>query len=649
MNRYAKYGQLDDNPRVTGDAGFMALDMLTDPAMLPAGTLSVCENFRFDNNGTTVRAGMSRLFPAGNSIATIVGTAVFKPAADADYLALLTSNSLVLFNLADQSFTFATFPAGETIQEGDPVDVAQGGVGEGTLPQLYIARGTAKPVLKYDGNVGSIDYAPSINEDNVQGSGFPPCNFMVFYQDRFAAATAQDVEVSDFDDFTNFVLLNQFQITKGGDDYLQCFQVYQGDYVCIGTREGWYIAFFDPNVGTGGYSGGLTDNSFIRLLTQEAGPVGPRASIQAMGLVWFIAGGAIYAFQPQLDNQLVVLGKPLSAPIQPIMDRMCVKYAQNACVERYGYRLYFALPVSDEPVNINSVSTVVVEVDGLSLPFALPSYLSTKSVATLDTDAAHNLSAGDRVQLAGSANAGLNGEFPVFGVVDATHFQVAFNDGTSLDAGAQMTMQKLATRNNAIAVYNLNNKAWESIDWLPANFYADWLRVCEHAAQRRLVMIDADNGPLLYEDGNSDEVGVVLGGITLPFNLPVQLEASNYATQPIAGRLVTRCFRWGAGSDVWTGSLTNQTALRVNRAEVRATLDTASALTLTLNARTPNYTLWSSSRNFVASQFKTADVPLRKLCGTRALEAQVEIDTTGGRPTIRSIAVETAPVGRVEE
>ena len=651
MNRYAKYGQLDDAPKVTGDAGFTRLDILTDPAMLPAGTLSICENMRFDNNGTTVRAGMSRQFPAGDGITQIYGAAVFKPAADEDYIAFVTATYLCLFNLTTQAFNYVMFPSGQTIEDTDAVNLVQGGVGMGTLPQIYILRGVNKSVLQYDGNTNSIAVASTLSPlTHTVNAGFAPGSFALFYQDRMAVVAGQNVMVSDFLDFTNFTLLNQFQILKGGNDYLQCLLAYQGDYVLVGTRQGWYIAYFDPSVGTGGYLGGVSDTSFLRHLTQEAGPVGPDAALEAMGLIWFIAAAAVYAFQPQLDNQLVVLGKPLSADIQPIMDRMCLAYSQGASIERYGYRLYFAWPISDAPLMVSDITSQLTTVSGLTLPFTLPTLFYTNTIATVTTGTTpHNLATGDRVQLTGSANAGLNGEFPVYGVVDNFNFQVAFTNGSSLEPGAQMYAQRLATRNNCIGVYNLNNKAWESIDWLPTGIYADWLLPVEHASQRRLVVVDQDQGPFLYEDGDADEVGTVLGGIRLPFTLDVVLSAANYASQPITGRLVTRSFRWGAGSDVWTGSLTNQSARKVRHAEVRATLDSNSALTLTLNARTPNYRLWSASRAFTAAQFQTADAPLRKLCGERALEAQVEIDTNGGRPTIRSIAIETADVGRDEE
>jgi hypothetical protein len=638
MNRYRTYGQLDDNPTLVGDIAFTKLDMLSDPATLPEGALALCENMRFDANGTTVRGGMARQFPAGSVINTIYGCAVFKPTADEDYIALATDHYLVLFNLATQAFTYALYPSGEVITQDDKVDLVQAGVGSGTLPTLFILRGTAKSVLQYDANTGAVTVA----------SGFAHGDFALFYQDRIAVAQGQQVSVSDFLAFSSFNLLNQFQILKGGSDYLQSFLAFQGDYVLIGTRQGWYIAYFDPNIGSGGYSGGLVDSSFLRQLTAEAGPVGPKARLEAMGKIWFISGNAIYVFQPNLNNELIVLGRPISADIQPIMDRMCVRYAQQAAIERYGYRLYFALPISDVPVAVTNVTVTLKLTVGLILPFTLPNTLSTSALVAITTAADHGLSVGDRVQLTGAVSGGLNSEFSVLSVEDNLNFTVRLNITTDASAGTRMTAQKLATRNNCIAVFNLNNEAWESIDWLPAGLRADWLLAVEHAATRRLMVIDADNGPLLYEEADADEIGDIAGGIRLPFNLPVQLSAINFVTQPVAGHYRTRSYRWG-GKQFMSVNRNDGNPNKVRSCEVRATVAPTDAINLNLLVRSPNNTVWNGSRSFTGSQFATADVPLRKQCGMRGLEAQVEISTTSGRPTFRSVLVEVVSVGRVEE
>lgn len=649
MNRYRTYGPNDDNPEVIGDGGFNRLDMLTDPALLAPGSLTISENMRFDVDGLTVRGGLSRQFAAGTNVGRILHAGTYVPSQNDERLAFMTGNGLAIFDPTDQSVQVLAYPAGVTVGQGDHVDSIQAGLDDGTLPQLWLLRGLGESVLKYDGN-NSVMTDPD----------FQPGEFALYYQDRIAVnGTTQAAYVSNFDDFDTWSLLNQFQIQKGGDEYLTHFRSYQKDYVLIGTNRSWYVAFFQPQIaGSGptsaGYEGPLAgDQSFLRQITREAGPVGPRAAIDANGLVFFIADQAIYAFTPQLDNELTVLGRPISAELDPIMRRMNTANARLACVERWGYRLYFALPISDEPLPVPEILVVTQTSIGIDLPFDLPVNLAAGAIVEVIMSVPHNLSAGDEVLIAGAPSPGLNGQFTVAGVQDETTWYYATDADPGELTGSNMTMQKLAPRNNRIAVYNLKSDSWESIDTLPAGFSADWMRVVQYGLRQRLWIIDRDLGPALYEENDQDDMGITLGGADLPFDLPVDLNPANYATQQIQGHLTTRCFRWGymgTTSGDYTGRMTTAAVPRkVRQCEVRGTLDAASAVTLSLTVRTPNNVATVYSKDFVRSQFKTDDVRMRKLSGKRGLEAQVDITTSGGRPTVRSVEIETVAVGRVEE
>lgn len=643
MQHHRQYGPLDDSPDIVGDSGFTRLDMLTDPAMLEPGSLAASENVRFDANGTTVRAGVARQFPPGTSIGTIYRAGVYKPSMADDAFAFPTANNLVIFYPQNQTFQYINYPQGETVGSGDQVDLVQAGVGAGTLPGLYILRGLQKWPLKYDPTLGTVAVAATM----------PPANFALFYQDRFALATdntgsglAQAVSCSDFLDFTIFKTLNQFNILQGGDDYLTCFLAYQNDYVLIASRKRWLLAYFDPNVANGGYTGNLSDSSFLRQLTNEAGAVGPKAAIQALGKIWFITDDAIYAFTPQLDNNLTVLGRPVSAEIQPIMDRFSSKFASHACIEHWGYRLYFAMPISDPPVTVTAATVTLKTTSGLLLPFTLPAMLSSTAIAQYTTATPHNLKVNDYVLVAGLPTLGYNGQFSVLSVVDAYNFTVPVATYIVTPVGTNVTATRLATRNNTIAVYNLKTDGWESIDTLPAGYYADWLLSADYGTRKRLWCVDAISGPALYEEAEGDEIGTVVGSLPLPFTIPAQLQEAQFATVPTPGRILTRAMRW-------TNYLSNPTASayprKVRGCETRATMAPTDQVTMNLLVRTPNNRVWTGTRNFIGSQFETADVPLRKICGVRALEAQVELISTNGRPTFRSILVDTVNLGKVEE
>ena len=708
MNRFRSYGRLDDEPEIIGDALFARLDMRSDPATLPPGTVRRSENMRFDSQGAQVRAGLARQLAPGDTIQPILFAAVYRPDNDHDRIAHITPTRLVLFDPENQTVASYDFPAGETIVEGEPVDFVQGGVSSGTTPDAYILRGFAKTTLKFNGSTVAV------------AAQFEQGEFALFYQDRMAVnTTRQELSVSDFLDFTTWSVLNQFQILKGSDDYVVGCLAYQKDFVIVGTRKRFFLAYFAPQYDGGGYAGGLSGlNSFLRSLTREAGPVGRRAMIEVGGRIWFLTDNGIYAFVPQLDLELTTLGEPLSAPIQPIMDRLSAEYASGAVIEHFGHRLYFAVPISDEPLAIvsgvvrsaspalpdsavydgsgiveyhelvigvaytwtpgdangiiscgvdsfdnsaiypGSITFTLQETSAavsggtpgttftgvlapaepipLQLPFDLPASLTGGSyLVDFETETDHNLAEGEQIQITGSIDPTLNGPKTVSAVTDSTHFTADVEDIAGGDVGERATVQRVATRNNKILVFNLALQAWESVDSLPAGVYADFLRVADYGTRRRLWLVDADLGPCLYEQGDTDEIGDEIGGLALDFDLPAELSVGNFESAPIAGRLTSRTLRWGAF------------ARHVRAGETRLTAGPDDAGTVTLTVQTPDSDDWTSTRSFDGTD--RADIAVRQRSGARGLEAELDVITTSGRPTVRALEIEMTASGRVKE
>lgn len=616
MNRYRRYGGLDDVPEPVGDGGFARLDMRTDPATLPAGTVQVSENFRFDTAGARVRAGIANQFRPNDSTDTILWAAVYRPEGSNDRLALVTGSALFLFNPADQSLTEVAYAGGATIAEGAPVDFIQGGISSGTTPDAYILRGLALEALQYNG--ATVAAAPDFRKGL----------FGVFDNDRMivaggdaSASTSQEAHVSDFLDFTTWTLLNQFKVLYGSDDYLVSFLPYQKDYVIVATRKRFFIAHIGSGFSTSGAAGGISvTDSFFRQLTREAGLVGRRAWLEAAGKIWFVTDRAIYAFTPQLDNELTVLGEPLSAAIQPIMDRLSANYASGADAKHLGYRIYFALPINGEALAIEAAAVVN----------------GTPNVATVTTAAGHGLQEGDTVQVTGTQDDGLNGIKTVLTVPSATTFTFETTASEGATVGTRGSVQYVATRNNRIAVFNLMTGGWESVDVLPTGLFADFLLVADHGAQRRLWLVDRVVGVALYEEGEVDEVNSLNpGSLTLPFTLPALFSTSNFASVPIAGRLRSRVYRWGA----WPR--------QVKASEVRLTLGPEDAGNTTTTVSSPDRDDLEVDREFTYAG--RGDVSARKRLGRRGLEAEVEVTASMGRPTVRQITVETVPAGRVAE
>lgn len=633
MNRHRQYGPLDDQDEPIGDAAFQRLDMQGDPAALAPGTVTLSENFRFNQllpdgrRGALPRAGLRRRLAPGTDPGTILAVGIYRPEGSHDQFALVTTSKLVIFDPADQTLTDYNYLGGQTVAAADTPDFIQGGLDTGTTPTAWILRGLSKAALQFDGAVVAVDAAfrrglfGMFDENNrmVVASG----------DEVTPATTSQEVSVSDYLDFTEWSLLNQFKILTGGDDHLMAFLPYQKNYALIAARKRFFIAHFEPQFGTNGAQYGLSETgSFLRTLTRQGGLVARRAFLEAGGLVWALSDGGIFAFEPRLDLELTVLGAPLSTPIQPIMDRLNANSSVGACAAHLGDHLFWALPISDAPLGI--VDIVVVG-----------------GTATLEVSTAHGAVAGDLIQNCNTATPELNGQFTVTGAPDATHltFSTSAADGSLV--GTRATVQHLATRNNVVAVFNLSRPyqdpltgrsypgAWESIDWLPPGVYADYLIVADDGPRRRLWMIDKTYGPFSYEDGDVDETGAFLGGLRTGATLPAQLGGINRTSVAIAGRLTSRTLRWGPNPR------------QVRAGETRLSVAPGDAGTVTYRVRTPDRPVWESTRTFDGDG--AADTNARKRCGFRGLEAEVDIITTAGRPAVRAVGFALAPDGRVAE
>lgn len=626
MNQYAAYGPLDSQPAPVGDREFRRLDMRTDPATLPPGSYPRSENMRFDVDGARARGGIARQLAAGDTVEAIYAAAVYRPDGQTDRIALVNGSRLTLFDPATQTTARYDFPAGETVTADDDVAVVQGGISSGTTPDLYVLRGFSKTVLKFNGSAVSTL------------ASFKQGNAAIFYQDRMGViSSAHELNASDLLDFTTWSALAQFQILKGSDDKLVHLRAYQKDYVLIGSRKRWFIAHFDAKVSGSagvGYAGNVADSSFIRELTREAGVVGKHAAHESNGMIWFVSDRGIYAFQPRLDLELTVLGKPVSTDIQPIMDRLSAEYASRSAIQHSGHRLYFALPINGESVLV-STAVAGAEATALELPFDLPASLGGGYTVTVTTSTSHDLATGDRVRLRGLVDSNFNGDHLVTSVTSSTTFTIDVEDTNGLGAGNRAYVHKIAERPNAIAVYNLALEAWESIDFLPANLFADYLVIADAQSQRRLWLVDADLGPCLYEEGEADEITDELGGLALPFDLPAELSAANFGSVPVAGRLDSRVYQF------------NGVVRQVKAGSARLDLGADDAGTVQLTVRSPSRTAWTGSKTFDGLTESDRNVRLR--CGRRGLEAQLSITMTGGRPAVRQLVVEVMNNGREAE
>jgi len=187
-----------------------------------------------------------------------------------------------------------------------------------------------------------------------------------------------------------------------------------------------------------------------------------------------------------------------------------------------------------------------------------------------------------------------------------------------------------STRNNAVLVYSMLNKAWESVDTYPANMYIDNMLVAIYGSARRLYGTNKEGGIFLLEELNYDEYLPSGGGVPLPFILPATLTAV-YNSNPIVGQIVTRRYFY----QTFSGK-------RFSYAEMDMSMIGSDGINVVARAVNPD----NSSQVFYFTSSTAEDYTKRFRIGKRGFGLDLEINTTSGRPTIGGLRVYATVPGK---
>lgn len=608
---------------VAGDSAWRGIDLRTHPAELPEGILAGATNLRLVNGRAKPRGGVRFVQPpepGANGLrykGPFYHAAVFRPTDSHDRLALFCPGQVVLFNtLTGAAETSANwvYPSGETVTDSQELDWIQASGSGVTTDDAYLLRGLSNKVLRFR----YTDTMRALDDYSVINTGqFPYATFGLYYQNRLAVASGPtQISVSDFLDFDAWSELAQYNVAKGGGDYLVAVKAFQGDKVVIFGRKSIWVAYFAIDA-TAGYTGSIdAETSWLRLITNQFGCVARRSVVEVGGSIFFLTDAGIAELNAVLDLNLLGGAEAISAPIQPVMDALNANGAGAACAVALRDRVFFALPV------LGAVQTVTA---------ATVASLGAYRVAALNLATESEAGIGEPIMVSGFVGvlAGLNGRQMVTG---SSGFSVEFYTSvpaTALAPVAGVTMQAAPTRPNRVAVLNTVNKAWESIDELPGLLRADFLLAADAGARREVWLVDRTYGPALYESGTQDMDGTYpsTGWPTLPQTLPFTLTAPTYSGDDVQASLTTRTLTWG--------DVTKAKKLRQGRARFR--LNPADAAVWRLVARSPADETSTAS---VAVVGGVSDDTLRLPLGLRCVEAHLEVEFTNGAAAVETLTAE---------
>ena len=181
-----------------------------------------------------------------------------------------------------------------------------------------------------------------------------------------------------------------------------------------------------------------------------------------------------------------------------------------------------------------------------------------------------------------------------------------------------------STKNNAVLIYNFILKAWESVDTYPDGIDVFNFAVAKYNNQRRLFIIDTDQGIFLTEELNHDEYGDAKGIPNIPAYLPFLLGKDEYESNLIDSSLTTRRYTFGTFNDK-----------RFSGTEIDFLFQSGSAIETEAIIANEDTSILVDSYGSGSDNDETRRTPVRK----HGTGIQLKFTTKSLRPSVRSAFV----------
>lgn len=336
---------------VDGDQGFIGLNSKDNPVNLGKNFVSKSINFRFDRGVAIVRKGTKKL--TGNTFnEAIYGSCTYTNASGVESIVLVVSDGIYIYTPdTDTISSKISFPAGQTISNGDEVDVYQAqGVG-----YVYICRGFAKSTLRWDG-VTTIA-VPGVSTH----TNYPNGRHAIYFGNRHIVQIDQNTfSVSHYLRDNAWSTLDSFSINDGSSDRLVGIAPWQLNEFVVFMRNSIYYAA----VGVGANAAGdpaQEPDSYVKSLAADIGCIAKGSIVQAGGGIFFLSDNGVYMLNPAGAGQgssntpegmrLLTLAEPLSAPINDVIARINFNYVGNSIATYWENRYYLAVPLDSSTTN----------------------------------------------------------------------------------------------------------------------------------------------------------------------------------------------------------------------------------------------------------------------------------------------------------
>ena len=605
-----------------GDSGFIGIDTRNNPASLKAGVLQDGRNIRLDLATLQTRKGIKKVLSDSfnATIGTVLGAGMWVRSDGTERVILVVSDGLYVVNMDTQIPSSKVSFNGRTISETDNIQVIQ------AVNKIYILRGESTGYIDGNGSVGqrvSVTSGTTVTVTTLAVHGMA-------VGDEFIIETGH-VPINGSFKVNTVVSANSFTYT------INTAQTHTGGYV---IQKGKAVLCFDGDVVTI-VSQGIIDGTIRGGTTPTECDFPPtstaiyhknriyckysRDEIAVSDYLPDVNGNWKFDLTIQAltinqgDEQEIVGFHPWTR------DEILV-FKTNSI-----YAAKFADNVSSPDVVLadSYVRTLTYDI-GCVAKKSIANisgnvfFLSKKGVYRLEPQLDTNL-------LANTAPMSIG----VQKYVDRINQNYVKNSVGAVFNGRYYLAVPLdnSTVNNCMLVYNLINQMWESVDTYPASFNAKGILSCIKDNISKMLFWTSINGLYLSEELNVDEFGNTVNGVLINdgISLPFTLVEEQFQNQVIDGFVKTRRYTFGTLEDK-----------RFVSGGIDMLFDgSGSAVTsaVTYNPDTTKTVDISTSSN---TEDVTRNFPIRKV----ATGCDLEITTTGGRPIIRTIVMESTIIGR---
>ena len=626
---------MPSQPQAESDQSYTGFSSRLDPANLPPGMLQAAQNMRLQRGIAQPRKGCLRLTNTGFDTLVMVGSSMWIDSLGRDNVALVFTTEMWLYRPKQGEYLeeiIGPYPLPREIAENGIVDVVQ------ALNKLYIFRGQADSTVftaSVSNPIIGIGATGTVTVTTTTPHGYSTDDEVTVRSSTFRTQSALDgnyiVTVTGPSTFT-YQFTNTTGVSFAANTALTGFTTVRGKPPLI-----WDSLATNPATSITVASQKYTNPSSGTALTFLTVSVPPadfglyfqnRLVVKGGNQQIFVSDILSEQFDLQFNDFLINQGgNDWIVGFLPWIENQFLVFMRNSI-----YLAYLDPKSTALQANNSQITIITSELGCLARKTIVNAgqyvlFLSSKGVYLLTP----------QLDLKVIGNTMPLSE-PIADFFDSLDYSLVGNSVASYYNNrfyiAVPTVEPesvIPNRNNRILVYNLLNKAWESIDVYPHGLNADNLLVSLYEFQKRLFILTNFNGEVEGEYGGiflegENETGDIYGpgeGAFLPFNLPKDLNSGGIISE-IEAFVRTREFT--------VGSLAEK---RYSRSEFQFNNVQSDLVKISATTHDPD-----ASEDVLFYAFSgVSDGTLRPRIAMRGSSIDFTLNFLNGRPALKGITV----------